>query len=97
MAHSAIVMSGKLLCHAFRLTKNPEYLDKSIELYWGILKIPHAQHFHFSAIEGLLLSLIVKASTGLDSTTCTKSLTGGEYLKGVEVSSVARDDSERFM
>jgi len=36
----------------------------------------------------------VKASMGLDSTTCTKSELGGKYFEGVEVSSVARDDSE---
>ena len=66
MAHSAIVMSGKLLCHAFGLTKNPEYLDESIELYRGILKIPHAQHFHFSAIEGLLLSLMSRLALSMN-------------------------------
>ena len=42
-------------------------------------------------------SMNVKASTGLDSMTCTKSELVASTLKIVEVSSVARDDSEWFM
>jgi len=42
----------------------------------------------------MLWRLRVKAATGLDSTTCTKSSSGGEFIKQVEFSSIARDDSE---
>ena len=36
-----IMKSGDFLHRAFRLTNNPEYLDESIDVYRGILKISH--------------------------------------------------------
>jgi len=42
-------------------------------------------------------AIFVKASTGLDSTTCTKSELVASTLKIVEVSNIVRDDFEKLM
>lgn len=51
-------MSGDFLFHAFKITKNPEYLNESIDIYRGILKVPRVQWIHFWVIRRLITSLI---------------------------------------
>ena len=53
-----IIKSGDFLHHAFRLTNNPEYLDEAIDVYQGILKIPHAQWAQFGVILQLIWLLL---------------------------------------
>jgi len=49
--------SGDFLHRAFRLTNNPEYLDESIDVYRGLLKISHAQWTKSPIIQRLISSL----------------------------------------
>jgi CHAT domain-containing protein len=52
-----ILYLGTFLYHAFTLTNNPAYLNESIDVHRGILKLPSAQWFHFGVIERLISSL----------------------------------------
>jgi CHAT domain-containing protein len=58
MAPIIIANSGDFLLRAFKLTKNPEYLNESIDVSRGILKMPRAQHVHFQVIVQLMTSLL---------------------------------------
>jgi len=57
ITHIALVCSGTYLHHAFTLTNNPSYLNESIDVNQGILKLPSAQWTHFDVIERLISSL----------------------------------------
>ena len=52
------VQSGGFFCHAFDLTNNPEYLDESIDVCQGILKMSHTRLMRFPAILQLISSLL---------------------------------------
>jgi CHAT domain-containing protein len=59
MTHMTHFFLGTFLHHAFTLINNPVYLNESIDVYRGILKllVPSAQWFHFSVIQQLISSL----------------------------------------
>jgi len=56
--HQIFCMSGDFLFHAFKITNNPEYLNESIDIYCGILKVPSAQWIYFWVIRRLIISLM---------------------------------------
>jgi hypothetical protein len=41
--HLTLIMSGDFLLHACDITNNPEYLNESIDIYSGLLRMPRAQ------------------------------------------------------
>jgi hypothetical protein len=55
MTDLMILNSGSFLHHAFTLTKNPKYLDESIDAFRGMLKPPHTERSRFPAILSLLI------------------------------------------
>jgi len=55
--HILTVMLGKLLLHTFRCMDKSKYLEESITIFRGMLKIPNAQWIHFHVLQQLILSL----------------------------------------
>ena len=51
------VMLGERFLHAFRCTGKSEYLEESITIFRGMLKIPNAQWIHFRVLRELISSL----------------------------------------
>ena len=66
LTHLTLSKLVDFLLHAFKLTKKPEYLNESIDVHRGILKIPHAQWIHFDVILMLILSLISRINFSED-------------------------------
>ena len=54
-------MSGDFFRHAFELTNNLNYLNETIEVYRGILKMPCAQYMH-AGVERLAPALLFRSA-----------------------------------
>jgi hypothetical protein len=66
LTHLAISRSADFLRHAFTLTSNPEYLNESIDLHQGILRIPHAYWIYSDVIPRLISSLFSRIKLSQD-------------------------------
>jgi CHAT domain-containing protein len=58
LTHLTLTRSGEFLLHAFEITNNPEYLNESIGICHGILRMPHVEWIQYLVISRLITSLI---------------------------------------
>jgi CHAT domain-containing protein len=60
ITHVTIANLGDFFLHAFNLTNNAQYVDESIDVYRGLVKLPHAQSIHFLIIRRLISTLFLR-------------------------------------